>query len=479
MNQCLICTFVWLCLSKRLYDLKGFAGAELKAHSHGSSEDSRFSCFRWVCCFPAGVSGSLTQDCSYHSLLKHFNLTTSNEVIEMVRPVRNWTSTTLIQLDMLLFGILDVDEKFQTVTNYVWIQMKWTNEFLRWNSSEFCGIDSLTLPRSKLWIPDVAIQQDASDTGSIQEDPLVRLNPSGLVLAGKRQRLTYTCQLNLSLFPFDVQHCNITFSTLSSDGRFVKLTTFSNDAVLTSVSMKILMTQGEWKLQSMKVLKQNLTNEQTFSSNLVYMVTLERKPMLFVVNLIMPLFFLLVLDLASFFISEARGEKLGFKVTVLLSVSVLLLILQEILPSTEDDLPAIAQYFVGVFTMMWMSTLETMAVSFIMDLDGCCGKKAQSSVDANVDIQLEEHVADEDKDVGKTEESRLPSDPPDDCDLLKLILDKVKAVRQEAEHQDKDKTKPGRFRKLAKIIDTVFFVLYILVIATFLMYMYMLWRNLF
>ena len=33
------------------------------------------------------------------------------------------------------------------------------------------------------------------------------------------------------------------------------------------------MTQGEWKLQSMKVLKYNLTDEQTFSSNLVYMVS--------------------------------------------------------------------------------------------------------------------------------------------------------------------------------------------------------------
>ncbi|XP_072224842.1 5-hydroxytryptamine receptor 3A-like [Leuresthes tenuis] len=424
-----------------------------------------------------GVSSSHTQDCSYYSLLKHFELTASNEGIEILRPVKNWTSTTLIHLDMLLFGILDVDEKFQTVTNYVWIQMKWSNEFLRWNPAEFCGIDMLTLPRTKLWIPDVAIQEDASDSGSIQEDPLIRLDSSGLAFASKRQRLTYTCQLKLFLFPFDVQQCNITFSTLSSDGRFVKLTTLTNDAILTSLSVQLSMTQGEWKLQSMKVLKYNLTDEQTTSSKLVYMVTLERKPMLYMINLVVPLFFLLVLDLASFFISEARGEKLGFKVTVLLSVSVLLLILQDILPSTEDDLPVIAQYFLGVFAMMWVSTLETMAVSFIMDLDGYCGKKAQSSADANVDIQLEETVGDEDKDVGKTAKSCRPSDPPNDYDLLKLILYKVKAVQQEAEHQDKDKTKPGRFRRLAKIFDTAFFVLYILVIVVFIMYMMMLWKN--
>lgn len=75
----------------------------------------------------------------------------------------------------------------------------------------------------------------------------------------------------------------------------------------------------------------------------VLQVTMERKPMLYVINLIVPLFFFLILDLASFFISEARGEKLSFKVTILLSISVLLLILQDMLPSTEKSLPMIGE----------------------------------------------------------------------------------------------------------------------------------------
>ena len=65
--------------------------------------------------------------------------------------------------------------------------------------------------------------------------------------------------------------------------------------------------------------------------------------MLYVINLIVPLFYFLVLDLFSFFISEARGEKLSFKVTLLLSISVLLLILKDMLPSTEDKLPMIGE----------------------------------------------------------------------------------------------------------------------------------------
>lgn len=65
--------------------------------------------------------------------------------------------------------------------------------------------------------------------------------------------------------------------------------------------------------------------------------------MLYVINFIVPLFYLLVLDLASFFISEAGGEKLSFKITILLSISVLLLILKDMLPSTEETLPMIGE----------------------------------------------------------------------------------------------------------------------------------------
>ncbi|KAK5884460.1 hypothetical protein CesoFtcFv8_018279 [Champsocephalus esox] len=77
-----------------------------------------------------------------------------------MRPVKVWTTPTLVQLDMFLYGILEVDEKSQTVTSQIWIRMWWTNEFLTWNSTDFCGINMLTVPRSRLWIPDIQINEE-------------------------------------------------------------------------------------------------------------------------------------------------------------------------------------------------------------------------------------------------------------------------------------------------------------------------------
>ncbi|GAA6222100.1 5-hydroxytryptamine receptor 3A-like isoform X3 [Lates japonicus] len=436
----------------------------------------------WTLAFLAllGVSSSQTLDCSYLGLLSHLNLMTTNEVLSIMRPVKNWTSSTLVELDMLMYGILGVDEKTQTVTSHIWVQMRWRNEFLTWNPSDFCEIYMLTVPRSKLWIPDVDIREDASDTGSVQQSPLVSLYPNGFVYANGRKRLTFTCQLNLFKFPFDTQNCNITFSSANYDVFNIILGTVQSDTTLSLLSERVMITQGEWQLIKLETINQTSAKYNQPESELIYRVTIMRKPMLYVINLIVPLLYFLILDLASFFISEARGEKLGFKVTVLLSISVLLLILQDMLPSTEDTLPMIANYCVGVFALVGISILEAMLICFLMDLDGQWSKKVEKSVNTHVEIQLEtnchkEPAGAEGRGQVSPVKSHLPVDCPRDHDLLRLILEEVKAARQEAGRKDEKKKKPGRYERLALIIDSVFFALYLLTIIVFLVFMYRGW----
>ncbi|XP_047428135.1 5-hydroxytryptamine receptor 3A-like [Mugil cephalus] len=427
-----------------------------------------------------GVACGQTSDCSYYSLLSHFNLTTTDALLQIMRPVKNWNTTTPVYLDMVMYGILEVNEKSQTVTSHIWVHMQWTNEFLNWNSSDFCGINMLTIPKSKLWVPDIVIQEDVSDSGTIRTGPLLTLLPSGLVMQMIRQKLTYTCQFILNLFPFDEQSCNITFSSMSTDSTGIKLDPISSDRELTFLSELFMITQGEWTLKKIE-LKNSLHNRSAVST-LIYEITIKRRSMLYVVNLIVPLFYLLVLDLASFFISEARGEKLSFKVTILLSISVLLLILQDMLPSTEDHLPMIAKYFVAVFAMVGLSVLEAMMVGFLMELDDFCARKDQSSESDQVDIQLDDVTHKEPARPGeevqvKPEKSCLPPHWPSEYDLLRLTLDEVKAARLEAARQNKGNKKSGGYRRAATVLDTVFFVFYCLTVVLFLIYMYVAWLQ--
>ncbi|XP_060882658.1 5-hydroxytryptamine receptor 3A-like [Labrus mixtus] len=431
-----------------------------------------------------GVSSSQnqTKDCSYLNLLTHLQLTPANDALRIMRPVKNWEKPTTVGLDMVIFGILHVDEKYQTVESHIWIQMNWVNEYLSWNPSDFCGIDMLTVPRSRLWLPDIYIQEDASDTGSIQNSELLKLLNSGVVIASSRQRLTSTCLLDLKLFPFDSQKCEITFASMNCFEKEILLGTENNGSSLYRISDQLMVTRGEWELDNM-IIRSESIKKDVVQSRLVYTVLISRKPMLYVINFIVPLFYLLVLDLASFFINQSGGEKLSFKVTILLAISVLLLILQDMLPSTESNMPYIASYCVAVFALVGISVMEAMLVGFLYDLDSYCASKRGCCADTKVEVELEDGCQNEpsggEEDIQmKEEKSFLPLDGPNGLNMLKGILEEVKAARQQASRQEEDEEKkPGGYKKIAEILDHLFFVFYLLTVVVFLAYMYIVWFS--
>ncbi|XP_077590923.1 5-hydroxytryptamine receptor 3A [Stigmatopora nigra] len=322
----------------------------------------------------SNVSLGRSSNCSYSVLLEYLKLNTTNDFLANVRPVKDWKEVTVVSVDMLLYGILQVDEKLQTFTSHIWMQIVWKNDFLTWTPSDFCGITHVSVPRSKLWTPDIGIQEDTSDTGSVTKSSYVTVYATGLLQITARQRLTSTCTLNLFNFPFDRQTCDISFSPMNTYVDSMQLQTFNGDQFINNVSGQAMLTRGEWTLKKLDIFRNDTTTGNPLLSKVVYKVKLERKPMLYVINFIIPLFYLLTLDVASFFIGEARGEKLSFKITILLAISVLLLLLQDMLPSTEDNLPLIANFCVGVFALVGLSVLEAMLVSFIIDLDNKFGK---------------------------------------------------------------------------------------------------------
>ncbi|MED6262608.1 hypothetical protein ATANTOWER_022660, partial [Ataeniobius toweri] len=67
--------------------------------------------------------------------------------------------------------------------------------------------------------------------------------------------------------------------------------------------------------------------------------------------------------------SDTGGEKVGFKITILLAVTVMQLILNDILPSSSDKIPIIAVYCIGTFALMLLSLLETIVVIHLIDKD--------------------------------------------------------------------------------------------------------------
>lgn len=69
---------------------------------------------------------------------------------------------------------------------------------------------------------------------------------------------------------------------------------------------------------------------------------LRRRPILYVVNLILPSVFLVSLDVFSFYLPPQAVDRSAFKMTLILGYTVFLLIMNDLLPETGNDVPILS-----------------------------------------------------------------------------------------------------------------------------------------
>uniref|UniRef100_A0A087Y413 Si:dkey-49c17.4 n=1 Tax=Poecilia formosa TaxID=48698 RepID=A0A087Y413_POEFO len=329
--------------------------------------------------------------CSYQDVLDYLNLTADNSMFRLTRPVRDHTHITVVKLDIIVYAILAVVEKTQTFVPFIWTSVQWNNEFISWDPAQFCGITHISVPKDLLWTPDLFIYE------MIEKDDSPRylnvmVNFDGTIIAGDDIRVVTTCKMDVHKFPFDTQECSLSIGSSVYCEKEMRILPSSNSSRVTQFSQQIMKTQGEWEFLHLSVNNSLITYENRSWDMLIYTVTIKRRPLLHVINFLLPILFFLSLDLASFFISDHRGEKLGFKVTVLLAISVLLVILNDILPAMSNRTPLIATYCIVIFALMLLSLLETILVTYLIEKDEFSPQENQKmrskpSVKASAELQ--------------------------------------------------------------------------------------------
>ncbi|XP_030645541.1 5-hydroxytryptamine receptor 3A [Chanos chanos] len=414
--------------------------------------------------------------CGYGDLQERLGLGSTNVTLTSARPVRNWWTPTYVYVDLYLLAITDVNEKAQSFSSQIAVGLGWTNEFVSWDPKKFCGLSFMTVPRDKLWIPDTIIRESIKTEASMSTEPYIRLYASGIVSTEELYTTTSSCKMDLEKFPFDTQECTLTITTLMHDMYEVHIMPYSNASVLTINSRRNFQTQGEWELISIKNVN------ETESSHLTYTITIKRRPSLYVLIFFLPIFCFLVLDVASFFMTESTGEKLSFKVTLLLAISVLLLILHDILPSTADSVPLIGIYCSVIFVLTGLSILETILIGFLIsrdkqaDEDNWTSSKPREDMTNGTEFNQE---GDTDRDGDALKSGASGGEQSSSISLLQQILNELQNADQRSSHADAEwkKGRPRRWRRVARIIDITFFIVYVISIVVFLLLISMSWFN--
>uniref|UniRef100_W5MIJ9 Cholinergic receptor, nicotinic, alpha 11 n=1 Tax=Lepisosteus oculatus TaxID=7918 RepID=W5MIJ9_LEPOC len=96
--------------------------------------------------------------------------------------------------------------------------------------------------------------------------------------------------------------------------------------------------------------------------DVTFVVTIRRRTLYYALNLLIPCVLLSSMTLLVFVLPADSGEKISLGITVLLSLTVFMLLVAEIMPATSDSIPLIGQYFASTMIIVGMSVVATVVV---------------------------------------------------------------------------------------------------------------------
>ncbi|XP_006890855.1 PREDICTED: 5-hydroxytryptamine receptor 3A [Elephantulus edwardii] len=278
-----------------------------------------------------------------------------------VRPVRDWRKPTTVFIDVIVYAILSVDEKNQVLTTYIWYRQCWIDEFLQWNPEDFDNVTKLSIPTDSIWVPDILINEFV-DVGKSPNIPYVYVQQDGSVHNYKPLQVVTSCSLDIYNFPFDVQNCSLTFTSWLHTIKDINMSLWRKPEKV-KYDRSVFMNQGEWELLGV------LTQFQEFSiegsecyAEMKFYVVIRRRPLFYAVSLLLPSIFLMVMDIVGFYLPPDSGERVSFKITLLLGYSVFLIIVSDTLPATAIGTPLIGVYFVVCMALLVISLAETIFI---------------------------------------------------------------------------------------------------------------------
>uniref|UniRef100_A0A8C5PVK3 5-hydroxytryptamine receptor 3A n=1 Tax=Leptobrachium leishanense TaxID=445787 RepID=A0A8C5PVK3_9ANUR len=277
-----------------------------------------------------------------------------------VRPVYDWRRTTTVYIDVMVYAILGVDEKNQVLTTYIWYRQFWMDEFLTWDPAEFENVTQVSIPTEKIWVPDILINEFV-DVGKSPDIPYVYVNHEGRVQNYKPIQVVTACSLNIYNFPFDLQNCSLTFTSWLHTIQDINVSLWRSPEDVKE-DKSLFMNKGEWELLYVLSQYREFVEHEDSFAEMKFHVVIKRRPLFYAVNLLLPSMFLMVMDIIGFYLPPDSGERVSFKITLLLGYSVFLIIVSDTLPATAIGTPLIGVYFVVCMALLVISLTETILI---------------------------------------------------------------------------------------------------------------------
>ncbi|XP_063305517.1 neuronal acetylcholine receptor subunit alpha-3-like isoform X2 [Pelobates fuscus] len=171
-----------------------------------------------------------------------------------------------------------------------------------------------------------------------------------------------SCRIDVTFFPFDYQNCTMKFGSWTYDKAKIDLVMIGS-----AINLKEYWESGEWVIISAPGYKHEIKYNCCIEiyQDITYSLYIRRLPLFYTIYMIIPCLLISCLTILVFYLPSDCGEKVTLCMSVLLSLTVFLLVITEIIPSTSLVIPLIGEYL--LFTMIFV-TLSIVITVFVLNV---------------------------------------------------------------------------------------------------------------
>ncbi|XP_070544870.1 neuronal acetylcholine receptor subunit alpha-10-like isoform X2 [Ptychodera flava] len=278
-----------------------------------------------------------------------------------LRPGLNDADVVNITLGMTLTQIVDLDELDEKITINVWLRQFWLDERLRWNSSEYGGIDEIRVSTSQVWMSDIVLYNDVGKENKRPLQKNVILKSDGSLKWPTPALLVSTCRIDATYFPHDKQCCALKFGSWTFAGSALDVRAEADHADLSNFQSH----SGWWLLEAPVYRHEGnykCCNTKKHYPDVTYMIVLQRRLTYHVLKIFVPTAIISLIAVFAFYLPPASGERVALSFTTLLTIFVFNEVTTQSLPSSSEDLPILTIYFSCMIVIVGMSCISTVFI---------------------------------------------------------------------------------------------------------------------
>ncbi|XP_030850430.1 neuronal acetylcholine receptor subunit alpha-10-like [Strongylocentrotus purpuratus] len=250
------------------------------------------------------------------------------------------------------------------------MRMIWTDENMIWDPLDFDGVKYVTVKKNDVWVPDICLYESVVKDFISYADTYIIVSNDGTMDWYVQVIVAASCPIDNTYFPYDVQHCNLTFgpwSLITDEVLFQK--SFFADA-----NWNLFHKNGVWILE--KTIYRNEITESccyNFSwSTVKFTLQIRRQSSFYTRTVVVPCILLSALMVLVCWLHPASGEKVTLAVSNLLALILFQQLVADRLPPSGETTSIIVIFFT---VMIGLSSAEVVCSIIVLRLYHTGGRR--------------------------------------------------------------------------------------------------------